>query len=189
MEPGNEANPLECEFPPQPQRLSPEIVAQLHELHSRELLLFLTGILRDAHLAADVVQIAFSRLLEQGGQTAEASRKAWLFRVGYNEAIDWRRKQARRDRLLPDATANRSFFAAEPIVELVQGEIVDQVRTAIQQLPETQKEVVCRRIYQEQTFAEIARELRIPLGTALGRMRQAMEQLRRMMKTTGNQND
>lgn len=187
MEAGKDANPVKCEAPPQKQSLSPDVVAQLHEQYARELLLFLTGVLRDAHLAADVVQITFSRLLEQGGQTAQETRKAWLFRVAYNEALDWRRKQARRERLLPEAASGRPFFASDPIAEILQGETVEQVRDAIKKLPSAQQEVVRRRMYQEQTFAEIARELRIPLGTALGRMRQAIEQLRRIMKSTPDQ--
>jgi RNA polymerase sigma-70 factor (ECF subfamily) len=158
------------------------VVARLYDEHARELLLFLTGVLRDAHLAADVMQITYQRLLEQGGQTAEESRKSWLFRVAFNEALDWRRKHARRERLLPEAAATRPYFAAEPIVEILQGETVGQVRRAIDQLPPPQKEVLRRRIYEQQTFAEIARELKIPLGTALGRMRQALQHLRKLLR-------
>lgn len=166
---------------PEKQRLSADVVARLHDDHARELLLFLTGVLRDAHLAADVVQITFSRLLEQGGQTAQESRKAWIFRVAYNEALDWRRKQARRERLQPEVMATRSFVTAEPILEILQEETVDQVRNAIARLPNAQQQVLRRRIYEEQTFAEISRALNIPLGTALGRMRQALQQLRKIM--------
>jgi RNA polymerase sigma factor (sigma-70 family) len=184
---GKPGKAVESEAPTEKQSLSPEIVAQLHDAHSRELLLFLTGVLRDAHLASDVVQITFSRLLEQGGQTAQETRKAWLFRVAYNEALDWRRKQTRRERLLPEAMSGRPFVAAEPIAEILQGELVENVRAAIKKLPAAQQEIVRRRMYQEQTFAEIAKELRIPLGTALGRMRQALEHLRRLMNSTHDQ--
>jgi RNA polymerase sigma factor (sigma-70 family) len=176
------ARPTETISPPQKQPLTPETVARLYAEHSRELLLFLTGVLRDAHLASDVLQITYSRLLEQGGVTAQETRKSWLFRVAFNEAIDWRRKQARRDRLLPVAANHRTYVAAEPIVQLLQGETVGEVREAIDQLPANQKEVLRRRIYDDQTFAEIAKELKIPLGTALGRMRQALEHLRKILR-------
>jgi RNA polymerase sigma factor (sigma-70 family) len=165
------------------QPLSSDVVARLYDEHSRELLLFLTGVLRDAHLAADVMQTTYQRLLEQGGRTAEQSRKSWLFRVAFNEALDWRRKHARRERLLPEAVMARPFFAADPIVDLLQGETVGQVRRAIDQLPLVQKEVLQRRVYEQKTFVEIARELKIPLGTALGRMQQALEQLRKRLRT------
>lgn len=171
----------------QPRRLlCPAEAARLYEAHRRELLLFLTGVLRDAHLAADVMQTAYSRLLEQGGEVAEESRKAWLFKVAFNEAIGLRRKETRRDRLLPEAAATRPFYGEAPILEpsaeLIQGEEVGKVREAILRLSPSQQEIVRRRVYQQQTFAEIARELQIPLGTALGRMRQAMEQLRKLLK-------
>lgn len=179
------SRPTEATLTPQKQSLSAEAVARLYDEHARELLLFLTGVLRDAHLAADVLQITYSRLLEQGGQTAQETRKAWLFRVAFNEAIDWRRKQSRRDRLLPEAMQTRPCFAAEPIVEILQREAVGQVREAIDQLPLVQQEVLRRRMYEEQTFAEIAKDLGIPLGTALGRMRQALEQLRKLMRPVG----
>ena len=162
--------------------LSSEVVARLFDDHGKELLLFLTGVLRDAHLAADVVQITYSRLLEQGGETAAETRKAWLFRVAYNEALDWRRKQTRRERLLPEAAQFRSYFASEPLVEALKEETVAGVRAAIEKLSLAQQEVLRRRIYDDQTFAEIAKDLNIPLGTALGRMRQALEQLRKHIK-------
>lgn len=166
---------------PQKQPLAPDVVARLYDEHARELLLFLTGVLKDAHLAADVMQITYQRLLEQGEKTAEASRKSWLFRVAFNEALDWRRKHARRERLLPEAAATRPFFAADPVGEVLQGETIGQIRKAIEQLPPQQQEVLRRRIYDQQTFAVIASELKIPLGTALGRMQQALEHLRKRL--------
>ncbi len=126
--------PLEVASPSKKLPLSTEVVAHLFDEHGRELLLFLTGVLRDAHLAADVAQITFSRLIEQGGETAEETRKAWIFRVAFNEALDWRRKQARRERLLPEAAQSRSYFASEPIVEILKTETVNEVREAIEKL-------------------------------------------------------
>jgi RNA polymerase sigma-70 factor (ECF subfamily) len=65
--------------------------------------------------------------------------------------------------------------ADEPLLRL---EAVQAVRDALEQLPPEQRRVVQMRIYEEKTFARIAKELKIPIGTALGRMRAALIKLR-----------
>jgi len=65
--------------------------------------------------------------------------------------------------------------ADEPLLRL---EAVQSVREALEELPPEQRQVVRMRIYEEKTFATIAKELKIPLGTALGRMRAATIKLR-----------
>ena len=65
--------------------------------------------------------------------------------------------------------------AAEPLLRL---EAVEGIRLALESLPPEQRQVVRMRIYEEKTFATIAKELKIPLGTALGRMRAATTKLR-----------
>jgi RNA polymerase sigma-70 factor (ECF subfamily) len=64
------------------------------------------------------------------------------------------------------------------IEELVRVEAIEQVRVALDRLPPRLREIVRLRIYEEKTFAAIAEELNIPLGTALTRMRTALQQLR-----------
>jgi RNA polymerase sigma-70 factor (ECF subfamily) len=61
---------------------------------------------------------------------------------------------------------------------LIRLEAVESVREALEELPPEQRQVVRMRIYEDKTFATIARELKIPLGTALGRMRAAMIKLK-----------
>jgi RNA polymerase sigma-70 factor (ECF subfamily) len=73
-----------------------------------------------------------------------------------------------------------SGAADEP---LVRWEAVQAVRKALEQLPPAQREVVRMRIYEGKTFASIAEELKIPLGTALGRMRSALEKLRSILRS------
>ena len=74
-------------------KLDSAVVAALFEQHSDELLRFLTGVLRDHQLASDALQAAFTKMVERGHETSEESRKAWLFRVAYNEALAVRRRQ------------------------------------------------------------------------------------------------
>jgi RNA polymerase sigma-70 factor (ECF subfamily) len=176
-------------------------VAALYVEHGEELRRFLQGILRDAQLASDCLQATFVKMVERGHQTREETRKAWLFRVAYNEALAYRRRQAVGDKIVRRVawyssgssnhsnnhshnqhTHNHSDYShtdAAPADEpATRFESVQAVREALDQLPPEQRQVVRMRIYEEKTFAVIAQELSIPLGTALARMRSAMMKLR-----------
>lgn len=163
--------------------LDPAVVAALYIEHGEELRRFLLGILRDAQLASDVLQATFAKLVERGHETRSPTRKAWLFRVAYHEAMAYRRRQGVGDRVLRNvawhAHASQNNGAACPAEEpLLRLEAVQSVREALEHLPPEQRQVVRMRIYEEKTFAVIAKELKIPLGTALGRMRAALIKLR-----------
>jgi len=163
-------------------KLDGAVVAALYVEHGETLRRFLLGVLRDAQLANDVLQATFAKMVEQGHTTRESSRKAWLFRVAYHEAMAVRRRQATGERIvrrLAWSKQARGESADEPTIRF---ETVEAVRAALRQLPEPQQQMVRMRIYEEKTFAVIAEELNIPLGTALGRMRSAMEKLRKRLQ-------
>ena len=166
------------EADPGANRLDPVVVARLYLEHGEELRRFLLGLLRDPHLAGDVLQATFAKLVERGGETRDGSRKAWLFRVAYHEAMAIRRRDAVGDRVVKQAACLRPESAAPAEEPLIRFETVDRVRSALDELPPDQRRVVRMRIYEEKTFAVIAEELEIPLGTALGRMRTALIKLR-----------
>lgn len=163
---------------------------------------FLIGVFRDQHQAAEVVQIVFRKALEYLAQleTNEKlpkskesvagllskwqSPRGWLFRVAWNEAMLVRRVKTRHQNLLQKAVWNRDLNQPEPSAPnsgLVQDETVEAVRKAINDLPEEQRTVVRSRIYEDKTFAVIAEELGVPLGTVLTRMRLAMQKLERSL--------
>ncbi|MEM8734945.1 MAG: sigma factor-like helix-turn-helix DNA-binding protein, partial [Planctomycetota bacterium] len=79
-----------------------------------------------------------------------------------------------------DAGSQVSRDVAED--SLASQEQVERLRVAIASLPEGQAEVVIRRLDREQSFAEIAEELELPLGTVLSRMRLAMAKLRKQIQ-------
>jgi len=156
-------------------------VAAVYRRHGIELRRFLVGLLRDASLAADVLQAAFAKLAEAGHRSAPATRKQWLFRVAYHEAMALKRRESIGRRAVERVAWTKS--SGQPAVDepLVRAETVDRVRAALDELPSEQAQIVRMRIYEEKTFARIAVELGIPLGTALGRMRSATEKLRRRL--------
>ena len=163
-------------------KIDPATVADLYARYGADLQRFLLGLLRDSQLAADAVQATFVKLAEYGHNSREDSRKGWLFRVAYNEAMLLRRRQAVDDAALRRTAWDRES-AGESVGEsadaqLVRAETVERVRQAIGGLSAEQQQVVRMRIYEDKTFAVIAAELGVPLGTALGRMRAAMSKLR-----------
>ncbi len=154
---------------------------RLYRQEARRLHYFVLGVLRDSQWAADVVQIAFARLLERPELDA-AARRNWLYKVAYREALDQLRRRRRQGRM--HLSKARSSATEPPGVEtpLVQQELVQRVQVALDALPEAQRQVVHMRIYQGKTFAAIAQELGVPLGTVLGRMHAAVKKLRRSLQ-------
>jgi RNA polymerase sigma-70 factor (ECF subfamily) len=162
-------------------KLDPSIVAALYVQHGEELRRFLLGLLRDPALASDVLQVTFARLVERGHETREGTRKAWLFRVAYHEAMAQRRRQAVGEKVTRRFAWHTNGEAICDEDFLVRYESVESVRTALAELRPEERQVVRMRIYEDKTFAQIAKELGIPLGTALGRMRTALQKLRRKL--------
>lgn len=159
--------------------LDPAVVAALYAEHGAELRRFLFGVLRDEALAGDVLQSTFVKLLEVGQESREASRKAWLFRVAYHEALAIRRREATGQRVLRQEALWRQIAGSQRESDpLVSQETAEQIKQALQALPAEQSQMVRMRIYEGRKFAEIAAELKIPLGTALARMRAALKKLR-----------
>ncbi len=157
--------------------LDPARVAALYVDHGQELRRFVLGVVRDADLAADVVQAAFVKCLERGHEARAESLKGWLFRVAYHEALAARRRQATRDSALP-RLASRTHASHRPEEGLVRGEVAESVRKVLETLPYEQRFIVMARIQEDKTFAAIAREHGLPLGTVLTRMRRALARLR-----------
>jgi RNA polymerase sigma factor (sigma-70 family) len=161
--------------------LDAALAAALYVEHGDELRRFLIGVLRDPELAADALQSTLVKLLEKGKQSREETRKAWLFRVAFHEALALRRRNATGDKALRQVAWSRSTVSAGSTDPTLRLETVDTVRQALAELSPEQLAVVRRRIFEEKTFAEIARELQIPLGTALDRMHSALAKLRKRL--------
>lgn len=159
-------------------RLTPQIVADLHSKFADELLRFLSGVLRDGVLAQDVCQVAFAKLAERGHEVQVESRKSWLFKVAFHEAMAIRRHETVGKKVAEQWTWIAKPFGDSAAEPLLKQESVDEVRKAMAELPAEQLQVVRMRMYEDKTFATIAAELNIPLGTALGRMRTALQKLR-----------
>jgi RNA polymerase sigma-70 factor (ECF subfamily) len=159
-------------------RIDPEIVASIYQEYANELRAFLIGVLRNGELAAEVLQSTFAKAVEAGHTARSDKLKGWLFKVALNEARLLRRRSRIHAKSLEAVAWSKTRTSEIPEESVVRQELIDQVRKALSRLPETQREVVRLRIYDEKTFAVIAEELQLPLGTVLTRMRLALQKLR-----------
>ncbi len=160
-----------------------KLLAALFHEHADRLRGMLWGILRSREAVEDVLQTTFAKALESTGDVRNASWKAWLFQVAYNEAMLLRRKEGVQQRAFQKVIAGKPLVSeAWPGDGLATRELVERVGKLLAQLPPDQQEVVRRRMNAEQTFAEIAAELGLPLGTVLTRMRLATEKLRKALQ-------
>ncbi len=159
----------------------PARMAAFHQAHGDELRRFVLGVVRDPARADDLVQATYLKAAEAGHLARAETFKGWVFRVAYHEALASRRKDASRDRGRLRLAGLRPPDQAGPDHPLIQDETVARVRDALDTLPEEQRKVVWARMYEDKTFAEIAGEFGLPLGTVLTRMRRALEKLKRTM--------
>jgi RNA polymerase sigma-70 factor (ECF subfamily) len=165
-------------------QIEPAVVAALYLEHADELRRFLIGVLRDPHAAADAMQSAFAKLVEQGPSVKAESRKSWLFTVAYREALVLKRRQGVErgaiEKLASDPLGKQLRYDP-PDAPLIEWETVERVRRAMENLPAEQREVVRLKITEQMTFAAMAAQLNLPLGTVLTRMQLALAKLRRAL--------
>ncbi len=153
-----------------------------------ELRAFLLGVLRNDDSAGEALQATLVKALERGHEARPETRRGWLFRVALNEALVLKRRakiQEKSFRELAQNDARRHESAGGSVTRnespegfALRAEAIERVRLALDGLPAEQRRVVRMRIYEHKTFAVIASELKVPLGTVLTRMRLATEKLR-----------
>ncbi|QDV37360.1 RNA polymerase sigma factor [Tautonia plasticadhaerens] len=166
-------------------RLDAETVADLFAEIGPEVYRFLLGMLRDSHQAQDALQATFAKAVERGHDARPDSLRGWLFRVAFREAIDQRRRGGRQRRLVRGLGWLRESAdpgATRPTDPVVRAERIEAVRDALAGLPAAYLDVVNARIFEEKTFAQIAEERGLPLGTVLTRMRRALDRLSRRLR-------
>ncbi len=155
---------------------------------------YILFVVRNRNVAEDIFQETFVKVitrLQDGKYTTSGKFSAWVMRIAHNVIMDWYRDQ-RAERVVEATHDNDLSNIGGP--ELVVGsieshyvnaQIMCDVRNLLDNLPPTQREVVFMRYYQQLSFKEIADTTSVSINTALGRMRYAILNLRRMAKTHG----
>jgi RNA polymerase sigma-70 factor (ECF subfamily) len=163
--------------------------SDLLERYSSKVYTTILLIVKDRYKAEDLMQECFMKAIDRmsrGVYNEEGKFGPWISRMAHNMAIDHFRKQKRNPTvILEDGSPvfNTMEFTEESI-ESVQIEKDRNIRLKelIQELPETQREVLIMRHYSDLSFQEIAEETGVSINTALGRMRYALINLRKKVK-------
>ncbi|MHC4663713.1 MAG: RNA polymerase sigma factor [Planctomycetota bacterium] len=148
---------------------------------------FIVKLISDESAAEDVLQEVFLRVVRAAERLEDKSDiKAWLFQIAYNASIDY----LRRARTMKDAQkviAERPSISGETPEDVIEKrETHERIRAAVAALPEEQRAVFLLREESDLPFREIAIILGCPLNTALGRMRYAMQSLRKTLVESGS---
>lgn len=151
---------------------------------------YVLSIVRDPDTANDIFQETFIKAIttiKQGRYMETGKFAAWITRIAHNLIIDYyRQERSGNITSADDETANvlnRKEFSDENIEDiLVDEQIRADVRRIVAILPDNQREVLEMRYYRDMSFKEIAEATQVSINTALGRMRYAILNLRRIVK-------
>jgi RNA polymerase sigma-70 factor (ECF subfamily) len=158
--------------------------------HRKKIYTYILLIVKDQHLAEDVFQETFIKVLKslkEGRYRDNGRFISWVIRIAHNLMIDHFRKEKQLNTISNDSYENDLFnsrkFADRTIEEeIVSDQISKDVRRLVYELPDDQREVVILRHYCGMSFKEIAEQTDVSINTALGRMRYALINLRRLIK-------
>ena len=156
--------------------------------HQLQIFNFINSKVNDRDKSEDIFQDTFIKViktLKNGSYNEEGKFLPWVMRIAHNLVIDHFRKNSRIPiienkeefdifQFLSDTTPNAE-------VALVQEQVLKDIQNLVDELPEDQKEVLIMRLYRDMSFKEIAENTNVSINTALGRMRYAIINLRKMI--------
>ena len=165
-------------------------ISKLIDRHSRRVRDYIRMMVKDTDVADDIMQetlIKAVRFIDEGRYADNGKFLSWLLRIAHNQVIDYFRQQ-KSARTVKESDAGYNVLGtlrfAEHTIEdrMVSEQIEADVRRLIDFLPDEQREVVMLRYYSGLSFQEIADQTEVSINTALGRMRYALINLRRLIK-------
>ena len=156
--------------------------------HQNRVFTYILRIVKDSEVANDIFQDTFVKAIttiKQNRYSEAGKFGAWITRIAHNLIIDYYR-QERSENLqscdLPDLDIlNRKDLSEETIEDkLVTHQIHNDIKRLVKALPELQREVLVMRYYHDMSFKDIADATNVSINTALGRMRYAILNMRRI---------
>lgn len=161
--------------------------------HKDKIYRFIYLKLRDRDLADDIFQEAFVKIintLKLGNYNEEGKFLPWAMRISHNLVIDHFRKSS-KVKMISESSSSKDDFNIFSILAvqdknveqgIIYEELENQMVDLIEYLPRTQREIVKLRIFQDMSFKDIAEMEEISINTALGRMRYALINLRKLIE-------
>lgn len=160
----------------------------LLERHQGRIFNYIYFIVRSREVAEDIFQETFVKAivtLQQGRYTPDGKFIAWITRIAHNLVIDQFRQERNENLVSNDETEvdllnDASLSEGTIELKMINEQILADVRRLIDELPDCQREVVFMRYYQNLSFKDIAEITGVSINTALGRMRYAILNMRRI---------
>ncbi|TCP24342.1 RNA polymerase ECF family sigma subunit [Tenacibaculum skagerrakense] len=157
--------------------------------HQQRIFSFIYSKVQDRDVTEDVFQDTFIKViktLKRGNYNEEGKFLPWVMRIAHNLVIDYFRKNNR----MPKFNNSEEFDIFSIISDnslnaekrIIKDQILSDVRNLIEELPEEQKEVLKMRMYMDMSFSEISESTGVSINTALGRMRYALINLRKVIE-------
>ena len=158
--------------------------------HKNRVYSYILMIVKNQELAEDIFQETFIKVirsLKRGKYVENGKFISWVLRISHNLIIDHFRKEKLQGTVSNDSMEvdifNSRKFAEETIEDhLVNNQILFEVKELIKELPEDQQQVIYMRHYMGLSFKEIAAQTDVSINTALGRMRYALINLRKLIR-------
>ena len=156
--------------------------------HKQKIYSFIYSKVYDRDITEDIFQDTFIkviRTLKRGAYNEEGKFLPWVMRIAHNLVIDFFRKNSRMPKF--DNSGEFSIFSVlsdsslNAEKQLIKTQVEKDVKRLVEELPEDQKEVLLMRIYDDMSFKEISDKTGVSINTALGRMRYALINLRKII--------
>jgi len=166
------------------------VLEELLRRHKSKIYTSIYLLVKDQYLAEDIFQDAFIKVintLRSGRYNEEGKFLPWVMRIAHNLVIDYFRRE-KRGPVITSADGETDVLNMLQVYEesaedrILREQTHFDLRAMIQRLPDDQKEVLIMRHYADLSFKEIAELTNVSINTALGRMRYALSNLRKMMK-------
>lgn len=157
--------------------------------HKNRVYSYILLIVKNQELAEDVFQETFIKVirsLKKGKYIENGKFVSWVLRIAHNLIIDHYRKEKLKGTISND-NPNVDIFNSQKFSEdtvedrIVNTQILNEVKDLIKELPEDQQQVIYMRHYMELSFKDIADQTGVSINTALGRMRYALINLRKLI--------
>lgn len=152
---------------------------------------YILFVVHEQDLANDIFQETFVKVitkLQEGRYIDSGKFSAWIMRIAHNVIMDWYRDNRAKNIVETSDDNDLSNVTGNDITDFniedryVNEQVLRDVKKMMNLLPPTQREIVSMRFYQEMSFKEIAETTGVSINTALGRMRYAILNMRRMAR-------
>ncbi|SHF68542.1 RNA polymerase sigma-70 factor, ECF subfamily [Mariniphaga anaerophila] len=158
--------------------------------HKSRVYSYILLIVKNQELAEDIFQETFIKVirsLKRGKYVENGKFVSWVLRISHNLIIDHFRREKLQGTISNDSTEvdifNSQKFSDFTIEdEMVYSQILSEVKELVKELPDDQQQVIYMRHYMDLSFKEIAEQTGVSINTALGRMRYALINLRKLIK-------